>query len=165
VFFEDIFTFTLWVKKGGSSEIANNLSKVTLKKGEEAVTGKIGIGWMAESLKYFGLKRIISVEYCQAKKSNREKDAYEKILSVVMMRASGGERLEDIENLRADRGLLDSLGWKEMVCADTAIDFIGDRRNNAKMRRGKKNSRMIMTRRIWTVARNVRNIRIKSGGR
>lgn len=115
--------------------LTNNLSKVTLKKGEEAVTGRIGLGWMVESLRHFGLKKIIADEYCQEKKSNREKSAYEKMMSGVMMMASGGERLEDIENLRADRGLLDSLGWKEMVCADTVINFIGDRRNNAKTRR------------------------------
>ncbi len=115
--------------------IANNLSKVTLKRGEEAVTGRIGLGWMAEGLKHFGLKKIIADEYTQEKRSNREKDAHEKIMSGVMMMVSGGERLEDIELLRADRGLLDSLGWNKMVCADTVINFIGDRRNNAKMRR------------------------------
>ena len=48
---------------------------------------------------------------------------------------SGGQRLEDVENLRVDTGLLESLGWEEMVCADTMINFIGDRRSNAKNRR------------------------------
>jgi len=115
--------------------LTNNLSKVILKKSEEAVTGRIGLGWMVDGLRHFGLKKIISDEYRQEKKSNREKDAYEKMMAGVMMMTSGGERLEDIENLRADRGLLDSLGWKEMVCADTVINFIGDRRNNAKTRR------------------------------
>lgn len=51
------------------------------------------------------------------------------------MMVSGGERLEDVENLRADKGLLESLGWDEMVCADTMINFIEDRRNNARNRR------------------------------
>lgn len=115
--------------------IANNLSRVTLKKGEEAVTGRMGLGWMVGSLNHFGFKKIILGEHRQAKKSNREKDPYEKIMAGVMMMAAGGERLEDIENLRVDRGLLESLGWDEMVCADTMINFIGDRRNNAKTRR------------------------------
>ena len=115
--------------------LSNNLSKVTLKKGEEAVTGRIGLGWMVDSLRHFGLKKMIVDEHRQVKRSNREKDAYEKIMAGVMMMASGGERLEDIENLRADRGLLDCLGWAEMVCADTVINFMGDRRNNAKTRR------------------------------
>jgi hypothetical protein len=115
--------------------LSNNLSKVTLKRGEEGVTGRIGLGWMVDSLRHFGLKKMIADEHWQGKGSNREKAAYEKIMAGVMMMASGGERLEDIENLRADRGLLDSLGWAEMVCADTVINFIGDRRNNAKTRR------------------------------
>jgi len=80
-------------KKGGSSEITNNLSKVTLKKGEEAVTGKIGLGWMVESLRHFGLKKIIKDEYSQKKRSNREKYAYEKIMSGVMMMGFGGSRV------------------------------------------------------------------------
>ena len=116
-------------------KIANNLYKVELKKSEEAVTGKIGLGWMAESMRRFGIKKAVSDEYRGQKGSNRQKDAYEKIMTGVMMMASGGQRLEDIENLRVDRGLLESLGWEEMVCADTMINFIGDKRNNAKNRR------------------------------
>lgn len=112
-----------------------NLHKVTIKNSEEAVTGKIGLGWMAESLRHFGLRKIIVAENRQEKKSNREKGAYEKIMTAVMMMVSGGGRLEDIENLRVDRGLLDSLGWEEMICADTVINFIRGRRNNAKLRR------------------------------
>ena len=115
--------------------LSNNLSKVTLKRGEEGITGRIGLGWMVDGLRHFGLKKMIADEHRQEKRSNREKAAYEKIMAGVMMMAAGGERLEDIENLRADRGLLDCLGWAEMVCADTVINFIEDRRNNAKTRR------------------------------
>lgn len=115
--------------------IANNLCKVTLKKGEEAVTGRMGLGWVAESLRHFGLKKMVVDEHGGPKRSNREKGAYEKILTGAMMMVSGGERLEDVENLRADKGLLESLGWDEMICADTMINFIEDRRNNAKNRR------------------------------
>jgi hypothetical protein len=116
-------------------KIANNLFRVTLKKSEEAVTGRMGLGWMVESLRHFGLKKLIVDEHRGKKNSNREKDAYEKIMAGVMMMVSGGERLEDVENLRADKGLLESLGWEEMICADTMINFIEDRRNNAKTRR------------------------------
>jgi hypothetical protein len=116
-------------------KIANNLRKVELKMDKGAVTGRMGLGWMAESMKHFGLKKIISDEYGNDKRSNREKDAYEKIMTGVMMMACGGNRLEDVENLRVDQGLLDSLGWEEMVCADTMINFIGDKKNNAKSRR------------------------------
>ena len=116
-------------------KIANNLRKVELKKSEEAVTGKIGLGWLAGSLKHFGLRQMITDEHGDKKRSNREKDAYEKIIAGVLMMASGGERVEDVEVLRADRGLQVTLGINEMVCADTVLNFIGDRRKNAKNRR------------------------------
>lgn len=116
-------------------KIANNLYKVTLKMDKGAVTGRMGLGWMAEAMKHFGFKKMISDEYGNNKRSNRQKEAYEKIMAGVMMMACGGSRLEDVENLRVDQGLLDSLGWEEMVCADTVINFIGDKRNNAKGRR------------------------------
>ena len=115
-------------------KIPNNLSKVELKKSEEGVTSRMGLVWMAESLKHFGLKKLVSVEYDRVKNSNREKSAYEKILAGAMMMASGGSRVEDVEVLRADRGLLRSLGWDEMVCADTVLNFIGSRRNNGRNR-------------------------------
>lgn len=116
-------------------KITNNLYKVELKKSEEAVTGRMGLGWLVECLRHFGLREMVIDEFDQEKRSNREKGAYEKILAGVMMMVAGGERLEDIENLRVDRGLMDSLGWEGMVCADTVINFIERRRNNAKARR------------------------------
>jgi len=84
-----------------------------------------------------------------------------------------------LKNLRVDQGLLDSLGWEEMVCADTMINFIEDRRSNAKNRRvndqlsvngdaGSERDRvhvLIMTRRIWTVGRTARHIRIKAANK
>ncbi len=116
-------------------KITNNLRKVTLKMDKGAVTGRMGLGWLVDGMRHFGLKKMILDEHGREKKSNREKGAYEKIMTGVMMMVSGGQRLEDVENLRVDQGLLDSLGWEEMVCADTMINFIGDRRNNAKNRR------------------------------
>jgi len=115
-------------------KIANNLSKVTLKKSEEGVTSRMGLVWMAESMKHFGLKKMVSVEYAGAKNSNREKSAYEKILTGTMMMVCGGTRVEDVEVLRADAGLLRSLGWDDMVCADTMLNFIGSRRNTGRNR-------------------------------
>lgn len=115
-------------------KIANNLSKVTLKRSEEGVTSRMGLVWMAESMKHFGMKEMVSVEYDRGKNSNREKSAYEKILAGAMMMTSGGSRVEDVEVLRGDRGLLRSLGWDDMVCADTVLNFIGSRRNNGRNR-------------------------------
>ncbi len=86
-------------------------------------------------MRHFGIKNIIIDEHEGEKKSNREKGAYAKVMAGVMMMVSGGERVEDVEVLRADQGLLETLGWDEMVCADTMLNFIGDRRRNAKNRR------------------------------
>jgi hypothetical protein len=80
------------------------------------------------------MKKMVSVEYAGSKNSNREKGAYEKILAGTMMMASGGSRVEDVEVLRVDRGLLKSLGWDEMVRADTMLNFIEFRRNNGRNR-------------------------------
>ncbi|MCK5179839.1 MAG: IS1380 family transposase, partial [Candidatus Omnitrophica bacterium] len=51
------------------------------------------------------------------------------------MMASGGTRVEDVEVLRADEGLKNSLGWGSVIGSDTLLNFIGDRRSNARSRR------------------------------
>ena len=115
--------------------LAVNLSKVELKKSKEDVTGKMGLSWLTHSMDHFGIKRIISDEYGDKKKSNREIGAYKKIMAGVMMMASGGSRVEDIEILRADEGLKNSLGWDSIIGSDTLLNFIGDKRSNARDRR------------------------------
>jgi hypothetical protein len=112
-----------------------NLSKVELKKSKEDVTGKMGLSWLMHSTSHFGLEGMISDEYGYKKKSNREIEASKKIMAGVMMMASGGTRIEDIEVLRADEGLKNSLGWDSIIGSDTLINFIGDKRSNAKNRR------------------------------
>ena len=109
-----------------------NLSKVEIKKSKEAVTGKMGLSWLVHVMKDFGVKKMISDGY--EKGSNREIEHFKKIMSAVMMRVGGGERVEDIENLRVDAGLLESLGWEEMMSADTYLNLIKDRRSNGKLR-------------------------------
>ena len=113
-------------------KLANNLSKVELKKSKDAVTGKMGLGWLVHAMNDFGVKRMISDEY--KKGSNREIEYFEKIMSAVMTRVAGGERVEDVENLRVDLGLLESLGWEEMMSADTYLNMIKDKRSNGKLR-------------------------------
>ena len=113
-------------------KLTNNLSKVELKVSKEAVTGKMGLGWLVHAMSDFGVKKIISDEY--EKGSNREIEQFKKIMSAVMTRVGGGERVEDVENLRVDEGLLESLGWEEMMSADTYLNMIKDKRSNAKLR-------------------------------
>ena len=73
--------------------------------------------------------------YGDKKRSNREIGAHKKIMAGAMMLASGGTRAEDIEVLRADEGLKNSLGWDSIIGSDTLLNFIGNKRSNAKNRR------------------------------
>jgi hypothetical protein len=121
-------------------KLANNLSKVELKKSEDTVTGKMGLSWLTHAMKDFGVEKIISDEY--EKGSNREIEYFKKIMAAVMTRVAGGDRVEDIENLRVDAGLLESLGWEEMMSADTYLNMIKDKRLNGKLRQ--INNKMII---------------------
>jgi hypothetical protein len=114
-------------------KLTNNLSKVELKKSKDAVTGKMGLSWLTHAMKDFGVEKIISDEYING--SNREIGYYKKIMSAVMTRVAGGDRVEDVENLRVDAGLLESLGWHGIMSADTYLNLIKDKRSNAKQRR------------------------------
>lgn len=115
--------------------LTKNLSKVTLKMSHEDVTGRMGLSWLAHSMEHFGIRKMILDEYGTKKKSNREVEACRKIMAGAMMMVAGGERVEDVESLRADQGLVNSLGWEGIIGADTLLNFINDRRSNAKMRR------------------------------
>ena len=120
--------------------LAINLSKVELKMSQDAVTGKMGLAWFTHSMKAFGVKKIVSDGY--KKKSNRETDRFKKVMSAIMTRVAGGERVEDIENLRVDKGFLEGLGWKEMMNPDTYLNLINDKRSNARLR--SENNEMII---------------------
>ena len=85
-------------------------------------------------MEHFGLEEMVKEIYGDKKKSNREIGTYEKIMAGAMTRIAGGDRIEDIETLRSDKGLVDSLGWKQIAGADAYGNFINDRRNNGKIR-------------------------------
>ena len=114
-------------------KLTNNLAKVEIKKSKDAVTGKMGLSFLTHAMKDFGIKKIISDEYVTG--SNREIGYFEKIMTGVMARVAGGDRVEDVENLRVDVGLLESLGWNEIMSADTYLNMIKNKRSNAKQRR------------------------------
>ena len=118
----------------------NNLCKVELKKSEDAVTGKMGLSWLTQAMKGFGVEKIISDEYVRG--SNREIGYFKKIMAGVMTRVAGGDGVEDVENLRVDVGLLESLGWDAIMSADRDLNMIKDKRSNAKAR-GENNAMVI----------------------
>jgi len=114
--------------------IAKELNRVTLKKSEENVTGKMGLSWTGHCLRDYGFTAIIDKHYSMKRKSNRQIKASRKIEAGVLMFIAGGERIEDIENLRADKAMVRTLGWGKMIAADTLRDFLKDKRNAAKLR-------------------------------
>ena len=114
--------------------LTKKLAQVEIKKSEEEVTGKIGLSFIAHCMEHFGLGRMIIEEHGKKKASNREIARGKKIMAGALARIAGGDRVEDIEVLRADTGLLNSLGWEEMVGADAYGNFLKERRGNGKNR-------------------------------
>jgi hypothetical protein len=114
--------------------LTKDLRRVTLKKSDENVTGKMGLSWIAHCLRNYGFGKIINKHYRGNRNSNREIKASRKIEAGALMLISGGQRIEDLEVLRADRTLARSLGWDSMISSDTLREFLKDKRNSAKMR-------------------------------
>jgi len=113
--------------------LTQNLSQVDIKKTEESVTGKMGLAWAYHMLKDFGLIERIEEKYLE-KRSNREADAQRKILALALMLMIGGEKVEDLEVLRQDKAFVGSLGWESIVSPDTMLNYLGIRKNGAKLR-------------------------------
>lgn len=116
-------------------KLTKKMAQVELKMSKEGVTGKIGLSWMTHCMEHFGIKKMVIDEHGDKKRSNREIEAYKKIMGGVMARVAGGDRVEDIEVLKADKGLVESLGWREIIGSDALLDFIGDRRSNGRNRK------------------------------
>lgn len=114
--------------------LTKSLSNVTLKKSQENVTSKIGLSWIAHCMKHFGLDATSNKIFPNLK-SNRARIAWDKILTGSLMFIAGGERIEDIENLRADKALVSSLGWKSMISPDTFINFIKIKGNKNRLKK------------------------------
>jgi hypothetical protein len=122
------------VKKGGKVRLTKKLSQVEIKKSKEGVTGRIGLSFVAHCMDHFGINEMVKEEYGRQKRSNREIGADKKIITGVLARIAGGDRVEDVEILKADQGLVGSLGWETMVGADAYGNFLDDKRANGKNR-------------------------------
>jgi hypothetical protein len=120
-------------------KLAQKMGQVTLKMSDRGATGRMGLSWLVHCMEHFGVKAMVPEE---KKRSNRQIGFFEKMMSVVMMRAAGGERVEDVEILRKDKELVDSLGWERMAGADTALNFMKDKGNNRMMK--KVNEEMVI---------------------
>lgn len=114
--------------------LTKKLSQVTLKMSTEDVTGRIGLSFVWHCMKHFGFSEMVEKEYGTKKGSNREIEIDKKIMVGALARMSGGDRIEDVENLRADKGLINSLGWEAMVGADAYGNMLSQKRMNGKLR-------------------------------
>ena len=114
-------------------KIPKNLSQVELKMSKEGVTGRSGLGWIAGSMRHYELDEIIESRFPRG--GNRSIKAHEKIFSGCMTMVAGGEKIEDIEVLRADKGFVDMLGWDQMLSADAYREFLKDKKNAGRIRK------------------------------
>ena len=110
--------------------LTKKLAQVTIKMSEKGATGRMGLSWVTHCVEHFGVKDMVAKEHVEKKGSNREIKFFEKMMSGVMMRVAGGDRIEDVEVLRADKELVDSLGWSQIAGADTVLNFTKKRNNN-----------------------------------
>lgn len=114
--------------------LTKKLCQVEIKMSKEEVTGRIGLSFVSHCMEHFGFNKMVAEEYGSHKGSNREIGPERKIMAGALARIAGGDRIEDLEVLKADGGLVSSLGLETMVGADAYGNFINDKRNNGKNR-------------------------------
>ena len=115
--------------------IPKKLNQVTLKRTKDGVTGRMGLSWVAHCLKHYGVEKILDRHFPRNPKSHRAIAASRKIIEGALTLIAGGERLEDIEVLRADAGLNESLGGKKIISPDTLRELLKIRRNGGSLRK------------------------------
>ena len=113
-------------------KLTKNMSQVELKKSKEDVTARMGLSFVEHCLRHYGLAEMVKKIFSDERGSNREIEAYRKIMGGAMTRIAGGERIEDIEVIRKDEGLKNSLGWESIISPDTLIEFIKDKEGGDK---------------------------------
>jgi len=120
-------------QRRGTMIIPKNLNQVTLKKVEAEVTGKMGLSWVNHCMKHYGLEETIEKHCPRESGSNREIAASRKIIAGALTLIAGGDRIEDIETLRADKALLNTLGWERIISPDTFREFCLEKENAGRL--------------------------------
>lgn len=88
----------------------------------DAVTARSGLALVVETMRALGLSRAIA-EAVKIRERGGGYSETEKVEAVVLLLASGGECLDDLNVLKADRGLCRLLG-RELPSADTLRNFL-----------------------------------------
>ena len=118
--------------------LTGKLNQVTLKYSQEDVTGRMGLSFIEHSMRHYGLQETIDEWMPVNGESNREIAGSRKVMAGVLSLIAGAERVEDIEVLREDRGLLNGLGWKSMISPDTLLEYAEVKRNAGKLRKAEE---------------------------
>lgn len=118
--------------------LSGKLNQVTLKKSAEDVTGRMGLSFIEHSMKHYGLQGIIDERMPVHVESNREIAGSRKVMAGVLSLIAGAERVEDMEVLREDRGLLNALGWQSMISPDTLLEYAKVKSNAGKLRKAEE---------------------------
>lgn len=95
---------------------------VTEKRLHDEVTGRAGLTLVVEAFRALGLDED-ALQLLPVQQRRRGFDAAEKLEALVTLIAEGGERVEDIQVLAADRGLLRLLDT-ELPSPDALLDFL-----------------------------------------
>ena len=122
--------------------IPKNLNQVTLKRTSDGITGRMGLSWVAHSLKHYGVEEIIDRHFPINPDSHRAIAASRKVMEGALTLIAGGERIEDIEVLRADEGLRKSLGGNKIISPDTLRELLKIKRSGGRLR--KSNEKMVI---------------------
>ena len=88
----------------------------------DKVTARAGLPLVLETMRALGLREVIGRELRVRERTSGYTEA-EKVEAVVLLLAAGGECLDDIAVLKADRGLMRLLGG-ELPSADTLRNFL-----------------------------------------
>jgi len=88
----------------------------------DGLTARAGLPLVLETLRALGLDRVIAEQVCVRARESGSTEA-EKVAALVLLLASGGDCLADIQVLRAERGLGRWLG-RQLPAADTLRQFL-----------------------------------------
>ncbi|ETR66809.1 MAG: hypothetical protein OMM_12319 [Candidatus Magnetoglobus multicellularis str. Araruama] len=110
-----------------------NLDNVVLAKTGVPVTPNVGLPYMANALRHFGLPDMVNQCFNDPKNSNREIHPYNKILGSTFSLIAGGDKIEDIQKLRADNCLAHAMGFNSIMSPDTFLNFLADCNNTKNL--------------------------------
>lgn len=112
--------------------ITQQISQAKLEKSESQVSGRTGLAMVYSVAKHFKTDKIIDDNFSEPN-SNAGYTASEKIISFALTLINGGNKIEDIEILRADNAFLNQCGLKRLSAADTIRNFLLDTKNKKKL--------------------------------